>query len=1169
MYSMKKNLLLFLLLLCFTQIVHAQRELVVNTTGYGFDRTAANGIHIEQWAYIQKFFNISSGGQDASVTAVRLYVTWENYEPTLGNYSNSGAKLAQAIAAIIALKPGTKVALHFPYMRNGSWNDSYFADEDIARTSNGTKVQNNIAFTCPSVYSQTAKTRFFAFVNDALNSISAYYSNILYIQMGNGETEEFIIPSVYVGATLSPGFYEDKALQAWRTEYLPCRYPGQSTVVWDGTTQTIATAPAFAPNQYQDWSSDQGREYHRFASWGLMKLYKEFRDFVKSKNASLKVLYYVAYFGGAPGNVLFLSNATLPMGLAESDGIYTTDGIDQYDNLKKIMAIDVIKGTNSSKIAAIEFDPTDLGQPDPSDDQSLINPSIAAEWMARAYKHGVNYVHLAMHFRDGEIEQLKPVLASIKATYLSGSYTPPAHQAPVAENVFPNVFTQTSLFQTTYGNQGGSAWASSDISPISISMNDNDYWQNIWSCTATNPCDFNVSGSGPASSVTAGASVTLSSTCSGQCSGTGYAWSGNGISGSATAVTFNAPSTAGTYTYAVTAAKSGCTSKTANVSVNVTSTGGGGSTCINLADQCSGNEFEIRSYSLSLSTGGTIPLTIKYRAHERPSILRMRINNGSWQNFNVGQTNYSGQTFDYVDFNLGSFALNSGNNSFDFASDDGFICYRELCAGSGGGCTTPPAPSLSTSPSSITSGSSSTLTASGCSGGTITWSNGLGTGTSKTVSPTTTTTYTATCTIGSCTSVNGSVTVTVTSTGGGGSTCINLADQCSGNEFEIRSYSLSLSTGGTIPLTIKYRAHERPSILRMRINNGSWQNFNVGQTNYSGQTFDYVDFNLGSFALNSGNNSFDFASDDGFICYRELCAGSGGGCTTPPAPSLSTSPSSITSGSSSTLTASGCSGGTITWSNGLGTGTSKTVSPTTTTTYTATCTIGSCTSVNGSVTVTVTSGGGPNCGTLSSNFDGVTCSFIEGWIYDQSSPNTAVNVDIYDGATLILSNVAAGTFRQDLLNAGFGNGAHGFTVATPEQLKNGQTHTVTIKASGCNYQLNSSPKTVTCASSLTLDITPTLKLTSDETVALNRQTGLIVTPNPNNGVFETSFFIQKGKKATILVTDLQGRTIYRKTITGQGAHRERLDLSSASSGTLFIQLKKEDKTEVQKISVVR
>ena len=969
--SMKKNLVIFLLLFCFTQIVHAQRELVVNTTGYGFDRTTANGIHIEQWAYIQKFFNISSGGQDASVTAVRLYVTWENYEPTLGNYSNSGAKLAQAIAAIIALKPGTKVALHFPYMRNGSWNDSYFADEDIARISNGTKVQENIAFTCPSVYSQTAKTRFFAFVNDALNSISAYYSNILYIQIGNGNAEEFHIPTINLSGTVSPGFYEDKALQAWRTEYLPCRYPGQSTVVWDGNTQTISAAPAFAPNQYQDWSSEQGREYHRFASWGLMKLFKEFRDLVKSKNASLKVLYYVSYFGLWPGNVTTLHNATLPMGLAESDGIYTTDGVDQYDNLKKIMAVDVIKGTNSSKIAAMEFDPEDLGQTDPSANQP-INSSLTQEWMARAYKHGADYVHLAMHFNDGQIGQLIPILASIKATYLNGSYMPPAHQAPVAENVFPTVFTGTSLFQTTYGNQGGSSWASSDISPKSISMNDNGYWQNIWSCTATNPCDFNVSGSGPASSVTAGASVTLSSTCSGQCSGTGYAWSGNGISGSATAVTFNAPATAGTYTYTVTGSKNGCTSKTANVSITVVASGGGTNPC-NYTDQAtvgtwSGMNVQTRSYTVN--------------------------GNQAW----LIVTAVAGSTTD-KHFPRGA--------NFADRTD-------------------------------------------------ISWTNGV---------------INKTCL-------------------GGGTTAYG---------------GLSIPSAITVP---------------------------------SG----YV----------QGTET------DGAVYFQQS-----GGCTTPPAPSLSASPSTITSGSSSTLTASGCSGGTITWSNGLGTGISKTVSPTTTTTYTATCTIGSCTSGNGSVTVTFTSGGGPNCSTLASNVDGVDCSFIQGWIYDQSSPNAVVNADIYDGATLILSNVPASKFRQDLLNAGFGNGAHGLEVATPAQLKNGQAHTVTIKASGCTYQLNSSPKTVTCGSS------SRLALAHDETVALNQPMGLIVTPNPNNGIFETSFFIQKGKKATILVTDPQGRTIYKKTIIGQGAHRERLYLSGTSSGTLFVQLRKEDKTEVKKISVVR
>ncbi len=91
----------------------------------------------------------------------------------------------------------------------------------------------------------------------------------------------------------------------------------------------------------------------------------------------------------------------------------------------------------------------------------------------------------------------------------------------------------------------------------------------------------------------------------------------------------------------------------------------------------------------------------------------------------------------------------------------------------------------------------------------------------------------------------------------------------------------------------------------------------------------------------------------------KLCVvGSGGGCSTPAAPTLSASPSTINSGSSSTLSASGCTGGTITWSDGLGTGTSKSVSPTATKTYTATCTVtGGCVSAPASVTVTVNAGG--------------------------------------------------------------------------------------------------------------------------------------------------------------------------------------------------------------------
>jgi hypothetical protein len=60
------------------------------------------------------------------------------------------------------------------------------------------------------------------------------------------------------------------------------------------------------------------------------------------------------------------------------------------------------------------------------------------------------------------------------------------------------------------------------------------------------------------------------------------------------------------------------------------------------------------------------------------------------------------------------------------------------------GCSSPQSPTLSANPQTINLGQTATLTASGCSGGTITWSNGLGTGTSKSVSPSSTATYDAT-----------------------------------------------------------------------------------------------------------------------------------------------------------------------------------------------------------------------------------------------------------------------------------------------------------------------------------------------------------------------------------------------------------------------------------------
>ncbi len=95
--------------------------------------------------------------------------------------------------------------------------------------------------------------------------------------------------------------------------------------------------------------------------------------------------------------------------------------------------------------------------------------------------------------------------------------------------------------------------------------------------------------------------------------------------------------------------------------------------------------------------------------------------------------------------------------------------------------------------------------------------------------------------------------------------------------------------------------------------------------------------------------------------------------------------------------------------------------------------------------------------------DRADCSLIEGWAWDGKQPNTPVNVDIYDGGSKIMT-VLAGIFRQDLLIAGKGNGYHGFSIATPDSLKDGRAHTIYVKYSGTSNNLNTTGKTVTCQS---------------------------------------------------------------------------------------------------------
>jgi hypothetical protein len=98
----------------------------------------------------------------------------------------------------------------------------------------------------------------------------------------------------------------------------------------------------------------------------------------------------------------------------------------------------------------------------------------------------------------------------------------------------------------------------------------------------------------------------------------------------------------------------------------------------------------------------------------------------------------------------------------------------------------------------------------------------------------------------------------------------------------------------------------------------------------------------------------------------------------------------------------------------------------------------------------------PSSPAYEGNHEGVDCNSIVGWVWDKTNPNTRLNVSVVDDTTgVLIASGVANVFRQDLLNAGKGDGAHGFIILTPTAIKDGQTHNVRVMVTGTNFSFSS------------------------------------------------------------------------------------------------------------------
>jgi hypothetical protein len=85
--------------------------------------------------------------------------------------------------------------------------------------------------------------------------------------------------------------------------------------------------------------------------------------------------------------------------------------------------------------------------------------------------------------------------------------------------------------------------------------------------------------------------------------------------------------------------------------------------------------------------------------------------------------------------------------------------------------------------------------------------------------------------------------------------------------------------------------------------------------------------------------------------------------------------------------------------------------------------------------------------------DTIDCDIITGWAMDYVSPGRSISVDVYENDHLVTSVLAA-EFRQGLRDEGIGTGQYGFSVKTPDALKDGQPHSVVLRKTGTTQILS-------------------------------------------------------------------------------------------------------------------
>lgn len=654
----------------------------------------------------------------------------------------------------------------------------------------------------------------------------------------------------------------------------------------------------------------------------------------------------------------------------------------------------------------------------------------------------------------------------------------------------------------------------------------------------TTPCSYTASATSAVPNVNINQSVQLFGNCSGsECTGATYSWT---IAGNATSIstaqnpTVQVPGTAGQYTYTVKVTKGSCV-KTGTVTITVLNPNNpGDNVCVSLGDQCSGNSSEIRSYTLNMGSGGTLPVKLTYKAHEGLSTGRIRINNGTWQTFSLAQTSNS----EYVEVSIGNYPLNSGNNTIELASGGGYICFRQLCAQS---TTTPPQCNYTITASAAVAGNTATLTAAcsgDCTGLSYSWTGG-GTSTTKTVSLTSSTqTFTVTATKTGC-SKTANVSVPPISTG---TECVKIS---------------MVSAEVLTPATPKFITNVA-GVPKIRVANASDPNSQIWKVQSSGSDVYFIAQGGTSGSgnvLGVRNGGHDIGNA---IDLQPLSTGAGHQLWT------RTIIETVNNRARYKLVRSGYSyrlGSPLDNGNGS-------ANATETDFYLVndpnndfgankwSFDVVGCPQPNNPNPSEVVCGTVSACSGNTSEIRTTNLSMTSGGVY-----KLKVTYKATEGATTGQVRIGSGAWVTFSAQATSGSEIKEVTIPNIT-LATGNNSVQLSVASGGSFLCF---ETVCTASNSGARI----GAAEEPEVAAENPGNMVVSANPNSGTFNVSFYLSADKSAVLSVVDMQGKTWHQRQIAGKGQHNEKVTLSNPASGTYLVSLRRTNAIETKKIIVVR